>query len=94
MRIVVALAIDVLWTAAGRALPQSAVTIYDPNPDHLWNRLHATFFVRDDFADAQRLPDALDRPFWYHTSYLLSNPSHKRALRILDEFLQARTARI
>jgi hypothetical protein len=99
MRIVVALAIGVAlgtmsWTAAGRALPQSAVAIYDPNPDHLWNRLHATFFVRDDFADAQRLPDALDPPLWYHTSYLFSNPSHQRALRILDEFLQAQGANL
>ncbi len=99
MRIVAALAIGVVlgtifWTAAGRALPRSAAAIYDPNPDHLWNRLHATFFVRDDFAAAQRLPDALDPPLWYHTSYLLSNPSHQRALRILDEFLKAQGANL
>jgi hypothetical protein len=99
MRIVGALAVGIVlgsifWAAAGRALPQSAVAIYDINPDHLWNRLHATFFVRDDFADAQRLPDALDPPLWYHTSYLLSNPSHQRALRILDEFLQGQSANL
>ena len=65
-----------------------AVAIYEPNPDHLWNRLHATFFVRDDLPDTKHLPDALDPPLWFHTPYLLSNPSHKYALQVLDEFLQ------
>jgi hypothetical protein len=65
-----------------------AVAIYDPDPSHIWNRLHATFFVREDLPGTELLPDALDPPFWYHTNYLLAQPSHKRTLRILDEFLQ------
>jgi hypothetical protein len=64
------------------------VTIYDPDPGHIWNRLHATFFVREDLAETALLPDALDPPFWYHTTYLLTPPSHKKALGILDEFLR------
>jgi len=64
------------------------VAIYESNPDHLWNRLHATFFVRDDLPETQRLTDVLDPPLWSHTPYLLSNPSHKQAIGILDEFLQ------
>jgi hypothetical protein len=64
------------------------VTIYDPDPSHIWNRLHATFFVREDLPETALLPDALDPPFWYHTTYLLTQPSHKNALRVLDEFLQ------
>jgi hypothetical protein len=64
------------------------VTIYDANPEHLWNRLHATFFVRDDLPETQHLTDVLDPPLWWHTSHLLSNPSHKQALAVLDEFLQ------
>jgi len=64
------------------------VTIYDPDPGHIWNRLHATFFVREDLAETALLPDALDPPFWYHTTYLLTQPSHKKALAILDEFLR------
>jgi hypothetical protein len=80
----------ILWSAAPVVWGRSprAAAIYDPNPDHLWNRLHATFFVRDDLPDTQRLPDVLDPPLWYHTQYLLSNPSHKQAVRMLDEFLQ------
>jgi hypothetical protein len=64
------------------------VTIYDRDPGHIWNRLHATFFVREDLPETALLPDALDPPFWYHTTYLLAQPSHKNALRVLDEFLQ------
>jgi hypothetical protein len=64
------------------------VTIYDPDSGHIWNRLHATFFVREDLPETALLPDALDPPFWYHTTYLLTQPSHKKALRVLDEFLQ------
>lgn len=79
-----------VWSAISLVWAHSppAVAIYEPSPDHLWNRLHATFFVRDDLPDTQRLSGALDPPLWYHTPYLLSNPSHKRALGILDEFLQ------
>jgi hypothetical protein len=66
----------------------AAVAIYDPDPSHIWNRVHATFFVREDLPETASLPDALDPPFWYHTKYLLTEPSHKNALRVLDEFLQ------
>jgi hypothetical protein len=65
-----------------------AVAIYDPDPSHIWNRLHATFFVREDLPETASLPDALDPPLWYHTTYLLTEPSHKNALRVLDEFLE------
>jgi hypothetical protein len=65
-----------------------AVAIYDPDPSHIWNRLHATFFVREDLPETASLPDALDPPFWFHTPYLLTEPSHKNALRVLDEFLE------
>ena len=69
-------------------IPAGTVAIYDPDPRHIWNRLHATFFVREDLPETALLPDALDPPFWYHTTYLLTQPSHKNALRVLDEFLQ------
>ncbi len=68
--------------------PSAKVTIYDSDPGHIWNRLHATFFVREDLPDTRLLPDALDPPFWYHTTYLLEQRSHSNALRVLDEFLQ------
>lgn len=64
------------------------VAIYDNDGAHLWNRLHAVFFVREDLPGTELLPDALDPPFWYHTSYLLAQPSHKKVLQVLDEFLR------
>jgi hypothetical protein len=82
-------------TLSGRGDPRppsessaGAVAIYDPDASHIWNRLHATFFVREDLPGTELLPDALDPPLWYHTMYLLAQPSHRKALRVLDEFLQ------
>jgi hypothetical protein len=73
---------------------EKAAAIYDPNPTHLWNRLHSVFFVRGDIPSTGRVPDALDPPLWNSTRYLLEKPSHARALRILDEFLQTHGERL
>jgi len=86
------LSVTTCETSTGTArstVPEKAVTIYDPNPTHIWNRLHATFFIRDDVPSTSLVPDALDPPLWYNTSYLLANPSHRRATHILDEFLSS-----
>jgi hypothetical protein len=72
-----------LWSIDAQAAP----AIYDPDPSHLWNRLHAAIFVRADIPSTARVPDALDPPLWYHTSYLLAQPSHERFVKLLDEFL-------
>ena len=71
-----------------------AVAIYDPDPGHIWNRLHAAFFVREDLPETASLPDALDPPYWYHTTYLLTQLSHQKALRLLDEFLQTHAEKL
>ena len=76
------------FVSRGSVHSSHSVSIYDPNPEHLWNRLHAMFFVRDDLQETRQLADVLDPPLWWHTKYLLSDPSHKHALGILDEFLQ------
>ena len=66
----------------------SAVAIYDPDPNQIWNRLHSAIYVREDLPGTELLPDALDPPLWRHSTYLLAQPSHERAMRILDEFLE------
>ena len=66
----------------------SSVSIYDPNPAHLWNRLHSAFFVREDLPSTRLVPDALDPPLWFDTQYLLAKPSHQHAVRALDDFLR------
>jgi len=64
------------------------VTIYDPDPAHPWNQLHSTFFVREDLPSTRFVPDAIDPPLWFDTQYLLAKPSHRRAVRALDDFLR------
>jgi hypothetical protein len=68
--------------------------IYDPDPNHLWNRLHAAIFIRPDIPTTASVPDALDPPLWYQTEYLLAQPSHERFLKILDEFLNMHGERL
>jgi hypothetical protein len=72
----------------------AGVVIYDPDPSHIWNRLHATFYVREDLPGTELLPDALDPPLWRHTTYLLAQPSHQKALRVLDEFLETHAEKL
>jgi hypothetical protein len=65
----------------------SGVTIYDADPQHLWNRLHHALYVRTD-ADGQELgADRLDPLLWDDTRHLLSGKSHEAAVAVLDEFL-------
>ncbi len=71
-------------TPAGKP-PQ--VTLYDADPQHLWNRLYATIFLRVDAAGHRFGPDDLDLLFWTETTHLLAEPSYGQAIRVLDEFL-------
>jgi hypothetical protein len=66
-----------------------AVTLYDPNPGHIWNRLHEALFVRKDASGISYGSDSLDPLLWQNSTYLLAEPSHQRALHVLDEFLQS-----
>jgi hypothetical protein len=79
-----------LTTASDRRASDSQiqVTTYDSNSSHLWNRLYAALLVREDRNGHQYGEDSLDPFLWYETEYLLSQPSHQRALDVMDEFLQ------
>lgn len=74
--------------AASPRHPETSTTIYDPDPSHLWNRLYAALFIREDGHGRQFGADSLDPLLWTETEHLLAAPSHERALRVLDEFLQ------
>jgi len=62
-------------------------TIYDPNPNHLWNRLNETLFVRTAQDGKRYGLDELDILYWGSTTNLLGGTSHHQALAILDEFI-------
>ena len=67
----------------------SQATLYDPDPQHLWNRLYAAIFLRVDAAGNRFGPDDLDLLLWTETSHLLTEPSYGRAIHVLDEFLDS-----
>jgi hypothetical protein len=81
------------------------VTVYDPNPRHLWNRLHAALAVR---LTGSRGPDEiflegdsperhvreLDPLLWHHSRYLLKGPGQTAALTVIDEFLRSHAEKL
>lgn len=87
------LLVAVLASTPGAPRPQRqpppAPTIFDPDPNHLWNRTYACVFIRQTAEGRQYGADTLDPLLWWQTRYLLSGQSHRRALRCLDEFLRA-----
>ena len=68
--------------------PDSAPSIYEPNPNHIWNRLYDVLLIRKDQTGVAYGVDALDPLLWWRTEHLLLGSSHQQALSILDEFLR------
>jgi hypothetical protein len=66
--------------------PPAENAIYDPNTNHLWNRLNETLFVRTAQDGKKFGPDELDILYWFKTTNLVTEPSHHAAIAILDEF--------
>jgi hypothetical protein len=72
---------------AADAPPDSpGVTVYDPNPNHLWNRLHAALYVGFD-GDSQPDPGQLDPFGWQRSPFEDKGVRYKRAVAVLDEFI-------
>ena len=81
-------AIGAAAPAVKQAAPQSVrVNLYDPDPNHIWNRLHRHFHVRVGPDGQEHGLDTVDPLRWRETRYLLTGPSHEQAVRLLDEFL-------
>ena len=65
-------------------------SLYHADPEHLWNRLHETLFVRigpDGRAYGQ---DRLEPLLWLESTHLLEEKSNKKAVTILEEFLKGK----
>jgi hypothetical protein len=91
----IALTAAVPFTSRELAVPVSAPenneksgVPYDPNPAHIWNRLHDALLIREGPTGAKYGEDSLDPLLWGNTKHLLAQPSHDRALRVLDQFLE------
>ncbi len=76
---------QVAETAAPPEKPTWA--IYDPDPDHIWNRVFRQFYRRAARDGKEYGLGELDPLLWFDTTYLLSGGSHQQAIRVLDEFL-------
>ena len=80
-----ALLLPTLWQTGDSARasenPQWSVAIFDSDPDHLWNRLYAALWLREDTRGTRYGNDTLDPPLWLESENLLSQPSHSRALQ-------------
>jgi hypothetical protein len=70
------------------------VTLYDPDPQHLWNRLHRAVWVRTGPDGKEYGQDRLDPLLWPETRHLLEGKSHAQAIAILDEFLAKNAAKL
>ena len=64
-------------------------TIYDSNPQHLWNRLNQTLFDRVAPDGKHFGLDELDILYWHTTTNLLFGASHERAIAVMDEFINS-----
>ena len=67
--------------------------LYDPDPNHLWNRLYRSLYRREGRDGRQYGYDELDPLLWPNTKYLLTNPSYQQAVTLLDEFLSTHAER-
>jgi hypothetical protein len=65
----------------------SGWSVYHPDPEHLWNRVFRQLYRRVAPGGEEYGADELDPLLWFDTTYLLTGPSHKQAIQVLDEFL-------
>jgi len=79
----------VMSTAAKASIGSPCkTTIYHPDHDHLWNRVHEALFVRVDEDGRERGRDSVDPLLWPETSeFLLQGESHEEIITLLDEFI-------
>lgn len=72
----------------------SSLSVYDPNPNHLWNRIFRQLHVRKAWDEREYGGDVLDPLLWGETHYLITGPSHQQALSVLDKFLSTHGERL
>src|SRR5262249_37015744 len=70
-----------------------AWTLYDRDPNHLWNRLYRALYRREASDGKEYGYDELDPLLWAQTKFLLTDPSNRQAIEVLDEFLASHSER-
>jgi len=75
------------------AAPAAPWTLYDRDPNHVWNRLYRSLYRRIDRDGKEYGYDEIDPLLWPGTKYLLNQPANQQAVAILDEFLATHAER-
>src|SRR5215471_20317081 len=76
-----------------KSLDSTAWTLYDRDPNHLWNRLYRALYRRVSPDGKEHGYDELDPLLWAGTKDLLVDPGYRRAIEVLDEFLTSHSER-
>ena len=66
---------------------ESVWSVYHPDPAHPWNRVFRQLYQRTALSGEEYGAEELDPLLWFDTTYLLTGPSHRHAIQVLDEFL-------
>jgi len=69
-----------------------AVTLYDPDPQHLWNRLYSVLFVRANDKGKTLGLEETNPPLWQNSRYLFTPSRFKLAQATLSEFVSQKGA--
>ena len=64
--------------------------LFHKDRDHLWNRVHAAFYIRVGPDGRSYGDDRLEPLLWYHSKYLLEGMPAERAVAVLEEFLRGK----
>jgi hypothetical protein len=72
--------------AAEPTEPRAIITIYHPDPAHLWNRVHTALFLRIGPDKKPYGQDRLEPILWTESQHLLTGESATKARAVLDEF--------
>lgn len=63
-------------------------SLFDPDPNHVWNRLHRDLYSRPTPDGKLYDKEGLEPVFVRRSSFLTKGDSHQQALKRLDEFLE------
>lgn len=91
--LVAAVALCGVWQSAAAQHPRSVPAIFDPEPNHIWNRTYGCLFIRQSPDGTEYGVEALDPLLWQQTKHLLIGDSHRSAVACLDEFLRSHAER-
>ena len=72
---------------------EATTPLFNPDPQHISNRLYDQLHVRTDPDGKEHGFDAIDPLLWTETTYLLIGKSHTQALALAEEFLRTHAER-